>query len=367
MRILHDDFPQWRSLYNGQEAAFVIMGAGQLGQRIAKRAIADSKPPCCFMDNNESLWGTYLLGIPVKSPAQAVQDVGGLPVIVAIANVAAGFLSVRDQLTGLGYALVLPVQAALWRYPDLLPNYYLGNPSEFRTRLRHVIGAYDAFDDNLSRETYVRFVRCRYLLDYDALPIPTQIYPDDLFPKDRSEIIADCGAYDGDTLSLLSKAFPCSNLLIGIEPDPISYAKLLEWKSSQQTPVQCFNIAVSDKDGQVEFVQTSRHDSSIQTCRTGAPAKSTGMIACRKLDSIFTRFTPTLIKMDIEGAEIAALRGSHTLISAAHTKWCVTTEHRQSDLWDIPVFFSRFKDKYTIHLRSHGIEGVDLICYAIPR
>jgi FkbM family methyltransferase len=368
-KILLTGFPDWKSLYAGREGEFAVMGAGQLGSRIVARAISRGTEPKCIIDNDPYLWGTGALrsGVRVVSPQQAFNEFGDIPIVVAIANVSGGFLSVRDQLLEIGFKTVLPVQAALWRYPDLLPNYYLGSPIEFQRHRVRILSAYDALDDDLSRETFVRFVRCRHLLDYDALPNPLPIYPDDILPKNKPEIIADCGAYDGDTLTMLSQMFPRASLLIGIEPDPVSYARLLEWKSLQTIPVQCFNVAVSNKDEQVAFVQTTQHDSSIQSLRTGSPANATGLTQCRRLDSLFTRFIPTIVKMDIEGAEMAALNGATSMIAKAQTKWCITTEHRQSDLWEIPLFFNRFKDKYTIHLRSHGIEGVDLICYAIPR
>jgi hypothetical protein len=84
------------------------------------------------------------------------------------------------------------------------------------------------------------------------------------------------------------------------------------------------------------------------------------------LDEVFIQEPPTYVKLDIEGGEMDALKGSQRLIREAATIWGVTTEHRMTDLWRIPLFFRSLSNDYDFFLRCHGYEGVDLICYAVP-
>ena len=41
-------------------------------------------------------------------------------------------------------------------------------------------------------------------------------------------------------------------------------------------------------------------------------------------------------------------------------------EHKYDDIWRIPLFIKSISNDYNFYLRSHGFEGIDLTCYAIP-
>lgn len=62
----------------------------------------------------------------------------------------------------------------------------------------------------------------------------------------------------------------------------------------------------------------------------------------------------TLIKMDIEGAEQDALRGSIRHIQEESPKLLVSVYHNNEDIWKIPRMITDMDSDYQLYLRSNG-------------
>jgi hypothetical protein len=72
---------------------------------------------------------------------------------------------------------------------------------------------------------------------------------------------------------------------------------------------------------------------------------------------------PTLIKMDIEGAELAALKGGRGLISENRPKLCVSAYHRPEDILALTDYIGTLRDDYRIGLRHHTEDRWDTCLY----
>ena len=62
----------------------------------------------------------------------------------------------------------------------------------------------------------------------------------------------------------------------------------------------------------------------------------------------------TLIKMDIEGAEQDALKGSVRHIREEHPKLLICVYHNNRDIFEIPKWLYQVRDDYRLFLRSNG-------------
>ena len=69
--------------------------------------------------------------------------------------------------------------------------------------------------------------------------------------------------------------------------------------------------------------------------------------------------------MDIEGAELDALRGSSELIRRARPILAVCVYHLQDHLYRVPLLLRGPSSNYQFYLRRQGPDG-DLVCFAIP-
>lgn len=73
------------------------------------------------------------------------------------------------------------------------------------------------------------------------------------------------------------------------------------------------------------------------------------------------------IKMDIEGAELAALRGAIQVLKSSRPKLAIALYHRVEDFRTIPEFIHGLDLGYRFHLGHHSINEYETILYATAR
>ena len=74
----------------------------------------------------------------------------------------------------------------------------------------------------------------------------------------------------------------------------------------------------------------------------------------------------TFIKMDIEGAEMAALRGAEHIIRTQHPKLAISVYHCRDDVWRVPMLLLEYYSDYRFYYRVYAFSGNDTVLYAIP-
>ena len=86
-----------------------------------------------------------------------------------------------------------------------------------------------------------------------------------------------------------------------------------------------------------------------------------------KIDNLVSS-NVSYIKMDIEGAELEALKGASKVIFLNTPKMAISVYHRPDDITTIPLFISSiFHNLYKLYLRHYGTTTCDLVLYAIPK
>ena len=74
----------------------------------------------------------------------------------------------------------------------------------------------------------------------------------------------------------------------------------------------------------------------------------------------------TFIKMDVEGFELRALQGAEGLIRRDQPLLAICGYHKQSDLWEIPLYMKNILPDHHILLRNYvGI--IEYVFYAVPK
>ncbi len=362
-----------------QPRGIVLMGSGELGRkalRVLRRAGCE---PLAFADNKRALWGSSIDGLTVLSPREAAERFGTSAAFVAtIWSPGFTFEHARSQLVELGCKRVVPVLALMWKFPsEFLPHYRMDRPERIAEHAEEVRRAFSLWADELSRRIYVGFVRWQLMCDYGALvpPVDDRFHPAGVAKPTPEEVFVDCGAYDGDTLvEFARRTDDRFARMVGLEPDPSNFARLQERVGALpvrlRKRIEVRHCAVGPEPGKLPFAASGTMAAALvydEGQRNTEVKSSTLTVDCTRLDDLFPDAPPTYVKMDIEGAEEAALRGAGRLIEEGRTLWAVTTEHRQEDVWRIPWIIASRSDGYRMHLRSHDFEGTDLVCYAVPR
>jgi FkbM family methyltransferase len=348
----------------------VLFGAGNLGRRTLTGLRRIGIEPLCFVDNNKALWDHSLDGLPVYSPEMGAKLYGSVATFVVTIWRGEGTdrMSARiQQLRDLGCKSYTPFLPLYWKYSDsFLPHYLQDLPHRVLMQADRVRAAFCLMADDESRLEYLAQVRYRLLGDFDCLPNPVDgaiYFRKDLFSLMKDESLVDCGAFDGDTISLFLEATGNSFMYaFAFEPDPANYARLLDRIGKMPPEVR----------ERVALHQAATGDANVRLLMdvgNGAASHLGGgdlEVECVALDSFLREVAVTFLKMDIEGSELATLAGAQNLIRKNCPILAICSYHKQDDLWNIPLYIQGLNPDYSLYLRPHLLEGWDLVCYAVP-
>jgi FkbM family methyltransferase len=354
------------SLTRGARKA-VIFGCGPLGKIILNGALAAGVDVLAFADNNLRLQGGTFNGLPVMSPAEAVSAFGGE------AYFALGVFNnskPRQQLRDLGCDRIVPYAAFLWQYSTSMPD-PLGLDLPHRTidAAADVRAAYELLWDDRSRHEFAAQIAWRCSLDYSVLPQPDNpseiYYPTELMRLSDREVLVDCGAFDGESIDQFRrKTLGAYRHIFACEPDPANLSVLDRFiqrlPDEDRRRVTVWPFAIGDHDGVVHFEAAGTVSSRV-TDEAGGVS-----VEMRRLDSVIDGIEPTIVKMDIEGAEPGALSGAFDTIRQARPILAVCAYHKNEHLWTLPAIIHAALADYRISLRRYAEECWETVYYAIP-
>jgi FkbM family methyltransferase len=349
----------------------VLFGARKLGKRTLKGLRAAGLEPIAFCDGDRALWDTHVEGVPVFSPEVAAKRFGSEAAFVITIwgyGTHDSFSRRKKQLQELGCKTVVSFVPLYWKYAGLLlPHNAMDLPHHVQESAPDVARCFAVLSDNDSREEFIQQIAWRVTGDFDALsdPAAEEIYfPHWIQPLGAEEAFVDCGAFDGDTiLRFLQLRRDCFRSVTAFEPDPLNRSALSQTvgkiPASEQARIRVFPYALSDRKERVQFSATGTLGAAV-----GAGDYE---VDCVTLDEVLGTENPTYIKMDIEGAEPGALRGSSKVIRNNSPVIAACSYHVQSHLWQIPLIMSEICPEYCILLRQHIQLVEDLVAYAVPK
>lgn len=196
------------------------------------------------------------------------------------------------------------------------------------------------------------------------------------FKLNDEEVFVDAGAYRGDTLKLFSDSVNDRFKMIhAFEPDPANFSYLQSFCKkrfgTETRRVQCHQAGVWEHSGSIRIrtadsegtSNLASHVESPGTTRSDDCSISVDVVA---LDDRLADEDVTLIKLEIEGSEVAALRGSRTLLTRRRPKLAVSAYHRARDLIDIIDVVESLDAGYTIDLAHHRQGLATFVYYCAP-
>ena len=158
----------------------------------------------------------------------------------------------------------------------------------------------------------------------DMNPAFKQYWHPKVAPK-AGDVVLDCGAFDGEDSMAFARA---GATVYAFEPGPKSYQIA---KSSVSGAVEVLPYAVSDKKGTARFSLDGTDSGAITDIGLDTVETITIDEWCEK-----RRVSPTYIKMDIEGSEVAALRGAMETIRKYRPRLAICIYHKPTDPVEVP-------------------------------
>jgi FkbM family methyltransferase len=223
--------------------------------------------------------------------------------------------------------------------------------------------AYEMLTDDLSRETFRAFLSSKLGGDAEALAAVSrkeQYFPKDIIKLTEQEVFVDGGAYTGDTLLTFMRLTggKCAGCR-AFEPDPATAEKLkatVEKRGLRGVTVH--NKGLWSAPAALPF--------SVWHGTSASAVSGSGEVSVQA--ETIDRLAPdaTFIKLDVEGAELEALKGAAATIKRNRPKLAVCVYHRPGDLFEIPLFIKSLVPEYRFYLRQHQPVACETVLYAVP-
>ena len=337
MKIEINEKDVWQKLKEDGKPT-VIYGMGDAAERIIKILQENGIEPNDIFASDEFVRGHSFLGKKVLKYSQICEKYEDFNIVLAFATHIPDVLNRIKQMNTEHsvFAPDIPVAGN-----GLFTGKYF---EEHRADFQQV---YDRLADDESKKAYENVLKFKISGKVDYLYSCNEydkgkIYKDILKLK-SDETIIDCGAYDGDTI----REFTAStggkyNHIYALEPDGKNFKKLCRNTNGMQG-LFLYNAGAWCKNETLIFERKAGRNSKLSS--VGEPMEF------KAIDDLINDDSVSLIKMDIEGAELKALCGCEKTIKRCKPKLYICSYHRNEDMFALPQKIWELNKDYKIYFR----------------
>lgn len=347
-----------------------IYGAGNYGRIIYKLLIEcgiSQENILGFLDKKKRN-ANYFSDLPVKHPDDQTISNKMRKEIIVIISIYCSLVEmekIHTDLAKLGYnKIVFCYDIAISFYKANDPYSRILNSHFFPQHIDNILTGASYWYDSRSIETYINHFMgyssgniSLFLLENDH----KQYFAD--FPisgKGYSRFV-DCGAFTGDTIADLFQHCNKIEELFLFEPEADNLLILIDFLNKNKEKAEKIVLFPCGVWNQIEQVRFEKNGSAASAISNTGDS----FIQCISIDAALTGFSPTFIKMDVEGAELEALHGAENTIKQNQPDLAICLYHSLTHFWEIPSFLKRICPEYKLFLRTYGAAGFETVLYAM--
>lgn len=195
---------------------------------------------------------------------------------------------------------------------------------------------------------------------YTGASDPGQYFSPAFMKYEDEEVFVDAGSCNLSSSIKLKEYCKSVKKVYAFEPDPVNYQRCLERK--EETGF--------DEAEVLPFGTWSKRDTlHFQTLSTGASricGDGNSSVPVVPIDEVVApEEKVTMIKMDVEGAELESLKGACQTIQRDRPKLAVCIYHKSEDMTEIPLYIQKLVPEYKFYLRHHSNNGRETVFYAV--
>lgn len=320
--------------------------------------------PVAICDNDSNKWNIVVDDIRVQSFDQIKEKYEDAYFYIS-AN--CFYFDIFKQITEAGYK-----EENISRHDIILQ--FLGEEnaySYYKTKENELDYLYKQLADDKSREVLLNrmaFYRTRnrkYMMDVRT---ENQYFDASVYDVRNIRCYIDSGMYTGDSIeSFISNVGNDFDKIYGFEPDE-KFCHIAKKAYNNCENIVCVQSANSDVDGVINVSDAGKIMKSIERDTFKMESETGDTFRVCKLDSYFydKEDKIDMIKMDIEGAELAALKGAKEVIQKFKPLLAICVYHKITDLLEIPKYCMGLGVPYDIYLRHYSDSSLETVCYFIP-
>jgi len=356
IRELEEEFLDMEEKLNSAKE-IIVFGASSGGKKVKAYLEREMKLRVhCFVDNDPEKWDRSIDDVPIISPSRllALYSTFANPLICIASDWAK---DISHQLREMGVKNYININY-LGKIQDSSDHEKLASHITELEKVCHFLA------DTESKEIFLSILEHRKSLD----PICLRVSEYDQYCHPSIDfagckVLFDIGAWTGDTAIKFAKLIDQNGKIVAFEPTPHSMADLCKNIHDEGLENKVIPVAagVSDRNGYA-WIQLAQHSSSNCISSTGSVLVNITTIDdfCNEV-----KMVPDFIKMDIEGSEMAALRGATNTIVKYGPGLQVCIYHRCEDLWEIPLFLKELRPDYKLYLGHHTQNLCETVLYVM--
>lgn len=245
--------------------------------------------------------------------------------------------------------------------------HYIHDINDYRTYISSMesefMNLYNKLADDLSRLTLESVLKGRIsgeLKYFKEVYADNQYFAKDIVKLGCDEVFLDVGAYIGDTVEDIVRVTGGNyKKIYCFEPDKKCVISLRK-NIGKYENVEVIERGAWNKHEKL-FLQGDDTHGASSINETGEYEIELDCID----NCIGENECITHIKMDIEGAELAALQGAKRVIQMYRPKLAICVYHKNEDILDISGFILSIVPEYKLFLRHHNISGTETVLYGI--
>jgi FkbM family methyltransferase len=177
---------------------------------------------------------------------------------------------------------------------------------------------------------------------------------------DEKEVFVDVGCYDGLSVAFFNAWCNGNGFSYCFEPDKTNIERIHRvLKNKNLSSYELIDKGVWSREGKIGFVSTGNSVSHI------SEAKDASSIDVVSLDAVLGDKRVTFLKMDIEGAELEAIKGAKRIIEEQKPKLAICVYHKPEDIWELPELILSYNKEYKFYIRHYSYKDNETVLYAV--
>jgi len=331
----------WRTVCQNAGLPLVVYGMGNGADKLEARLSEVGLSVSDYIASDDFVRGQSFRGHRVLTYREAVLKHGDFILLVAFGTRLPEVLSHIESL-GRERTLLIPDM------PIAGDDYF--DVSYANAHGEELLEAYETLFDDLSRETFLSLASAKISGDYHELMAKVQT-KDDIFeemPLANVKTVADFGAYNGDTVREIFGRAGNLSLAIAVEPDKRTFKKLSVYADLEtRFSVVPIHAAVGGTGRAVMHASGNRNSSLYNA----SFEKSDDEVPLLSVDEILRDYDVDYLKMDVEGAELYALRSATQTLRRCRPILKIAAYHRSEDIFSLLLFLKAHTENYRFLLR----------------